>query len=298
MMNYIDKIESIQQYNDFLGVETSHPLVTVVELDKVSPLTLKQMNYGLYGIILKRANCGALKYGRCNYDYQDGTIVSIAPGQLFGATNDETVQPKGWALFFHPDLLYGSELASSINEYSFFGYDSNEALHTSIKERTIIEECFRNILSEIKHDIDKHTHRLLIRSIGLLLDFCLRFYDRQFHSRQKINTDILSRFESYVDNYLHNGYAREQGIPSVALCAEKMCLSPNYFGDLIKKETGKTPKEYLQFKIIDMAKTQLLGTNLTINEISESLGFKYPNHMTRLFKNIVGMSPTEYRQLN
>ena len=109
-MSFIGKIESIQQYNDFLGVETLHPLVTVVELDKVSPLFLRQMNYGLYGVILKRANCGALKYGICNYDYQDGTIVSIAPGQLFGATNDVTVQPRGWALFFHPDLLYGSEI--------------------------------------------------------------------------------------------------------------------------------------------------------------------------------------------
>lgn len=298
IMNDIKRIDTVHQYNDYLGVETEHPLVTIIDLDKCEPLSLMKINYGLYGILFKTEYCGPLRYGASNYDYKDGTILTIAPGQVFGAARDETVQPKGWALFFHPDLLYGTELSKTIKEYTFFGYDSNEALHTSVKEREILLECFRNLKSELQHDTDKHTIRLLVRNIGLLLDYCLRFYDRQFYSRHKPNTDVLARFENLIDTYIQNGQARNDGLPSVAMFADKVYLTPNYFGDLIKKETGKTPKEYIQFKLIDAAKTKLLGTDMTVNEISEFLGFKYPNHMTRLFRNVVGMSPTEYRQLN
>lgn len=298
MQREIERIDTIHEYNDYLGVETLHPLITVIELDNCNPLHLKRLNYGLFGILLKTVNCGPMKYGVSNYDYKDGTVVTIAPGQVFGAERKDVVQPKGWALFFHPDLIRATELGRTIRQYTFFGYESNEALHTSARERRILQDCFRNIQSEIEHDIDMHTDSLLVKSIGLLLGYCLRFYDRQFASRHKPNTDVLARFENYLDNYIQSGQAKNKGLPTVAMCADHACLSANYFGDLIKKETGRTAQEYIQLKLIDMAKLKLLGSNMSINEISEVLGFKYATHMTRLFKRIEGISPTHYRQVN
>lgn len=294
-MNDIVNINSIDQYNKLIGVETLNPLVTVVDLSLCKPTVYPRANYGLYCIFLKDVKCGDLLYGRNYYDYQAGTIVTIAPGQIFGIKRTQLVQPKGWAVIFHPDLIYGTELGSIIKDYSFFSYDANEALHLSDKERNTIIECMKNIQIELNRDIDKHTNRLITRNIGLLLDYCERFYDRQFITRQKVNKDILTRFEKVLDDYFGANKARNEGIPTVSYCADKAFLSPNYFGDLIKKETGKTAQEYIQLRVISMAKEKLTGTNLTINEIADELGFKYSSHFTRLFKKCVGVSPSQYR---
>lgn len=294
-MNDITKIETIHQYNEYMGVKTLHPLVSVVDMSKCTFREFHRMNYGLYCIFLKNVMCGPLRYGINYYDYQDGTIVAVAPGQIFGVESGGLVQPKGWALVFHPDLIYGTELGRTIKDYTFFSYDTNEALHISEKEREIIEQCFSNILTELNREIDKHTNSLISRSIGMLLDYCMRYYDRQFITRTKVNKDILTRFESLLDEYFESEKLRLKGIPSVSYCAGKVFLSPNYFGDLIKKETGKTAQEYIQFKVIDVAKQRLANTSLPINEIAEELGFKYATHFTRLFKKYVGISPSEYR---
>lgn len=294
-MNDITKIETIHQYNEYMGVKTLHPLVSVVDMSKCTFREFHRMNYGLYCIFLKNVMCGPLRYGINYYDYQDGTIVAVAPGQIFGVESGGLVQPKGWALVFHPDLIYGTELGRTIKDYTFFSYDTNEALHISEKEREIIEQCFSNILTELNREIDKHTNSLISRSIGMLLDYCMRYYDRQFITRTKVNKDILTRFESLLDEYFESEKLRLKGIPSVSYCAGKVFLSPNYFGDLIKKETGKTAQEYIQFKVIDVAKQRLADTSLPINEIAEELGFKYATHFTRLFKKHVGISPSEYR---
>lgn len=294
-MNDITKIETIHQYNEYMGVKTLHPLVSVVDMSKCTSREFHRMNYGLYCIFLKNVMCGPLRYGINYYDYQDGTIVAVAPGQIFGVESGGLVQPKGWALVFHPDLIYGTELGRTIKDYTFFSYDTNEALHISEKEREIIEQCFSNILTELNREIDKHTNSLISRSIGMLLDYCMRYYDRQFITRTKVNKDILTRFESLLDEYFESEKLRLKGIPSVSYCAGKVFLSPNYFGDLIKKETGKTAQEYIQFKVIDVAKQRLADTSLPINEIAEELGFKYATHFTRLFKKHVGISPSEYR---
>lgn len=294
-MERIARIDTIHQYNEYMGVETLHPLVSVVDMSKCSPREFHRINYGLYCIFLKNVTCGPLRYGINYYDYQDGTIVAVAPGQIFGVESNELIQPKGWALVFHPDLLYGTELGHTLKNYTFFSYEANEALHISEKEREIIEQCFSNILTELNREIDAHTNSLVARSIGMLLDYCMRFYDRQFITRHKVNSDILSRFERVLSDYFLSGRPRQLGLPTVSYCADKVFLSPNYFGDLIKKETGKTAQEYIQLKIIDRAK-QLLGEGiLSINEIADELGFKYPTHFTRLFKKSVGISPSEYR---
>lgn len=294
-MEEITKIDTIHQYNEYMGMETLHPLVSVVDMSKCTPRQFHRINYGLYCIFLKNVTCGPLRYGINYYDYQDGTIVAVAPGQIFGVESDEPIQPKGWALVFHPDLLYGTELGRTLKDYTFFSYDANEALHISEKEREIIEQCFNNILVELNREIDTHTNSLVARSIGMLLDYCMRFYDRQFITRHKANSDILSRFENVLTDYLLSDRPRQLGLPTVSYCADKVFLSPNYFGDLIKKETGKTAQEYIQLKIIDRAKQLLAEGILSVNEIAEELGFKYATHFTRLFKKSVGISPTEYR---
>lgn len=294
-MEEITKIDTIHQYNEYMGVETLHPLVSVVDMSKCTPRQFHRINYGLYCIFLKNVTCGPLRYGINYYDYQNGTIVAVAPGQIFGVESDEPIQPKGWALVFHPDLLYGTELGRTLKDYTFFSYDANEALHISEKEREIIEQCFNNILIELNREIDAHTNSLVARSIGMLLDYCMRFYDRQFITRHKANSDILSRFENVLTDYLLSDRPRQLGLPTVSYCADKVFLSPNYFGDLIKKETGKTAQEYIQLKIIDRAKQLLAEGILSVNEIAEELGFKYATHFTRLFKKSVGISPTEYR---
>lgn len=294
-MEEITKIETIHQYNEYMGVETLHPLVSVVDMSKCTPREFHRMNYGMYCIFLKNVMCGPLRYGINYYDYQNGTIVAVAPGQIFGVESGELIQPKGWALVFHPDLIYGTELGRTIKDYTFFSYEANEALHISEKEREIIEQCFANILTELNREIDKHTNSLIARSIGMLLDYCMRYYDRQFITRGKVNKDVLTRFENLLDGYFQSDKSRQEGIPSVAYCAREVFLSPNYFGDLIKKETGKTAQEYIQLKIIDIAKQRLAETSLSINEIADELGFKYSTHFTRLFKKCVGVSPSEYR---
>lgn len=295
-MKEIKKIDMIHAYNEYIGVETLHPLVSVVDMSKCTPREFHRMNYGVYCIFLKNVICGPLRYGINYYDYQNGTIVAVSPGQIFGLESGEIIQPKGWALVFHPDLIYGTELGRTIKDYTFFSYDANEALHISEKEREIIEQCFTNILAELNREIDKHTNSLIARSIGMLLDYCMRYYDRQFITRGKVNKDILTRFEALLDEYFDSDKTRSEGIPSVAYCASELFLSPNYFGDLIKKETGKTAQEYIQLKVIDISKQRLADSSLSINEIADELGFKYATHFTRLFKKCVGISPSEYRQ--
>lgn len=294
-MEEIIRIDTIHQYNEYMGVETLHPLVSVVNMSECTPREFHRINYGLYCIFLKNVACGPLRYGINYYDYQNGTIVAVAPGQIFGVESNEPIQPKGWALVFHPDLLYGTELGRTLKDYTFFSYDANEALHISEKEREIIEQCFNNILIELNREIDAHTNSLVARSIGMLLDYCMRFYDRQFITRHRANSDILSRFENVLTDYLLSDRPRQLGLPTVSYCADKVFLSPNYFGDLIKKETGKTAQEYIQLKIIDRAKQLLAEGILSVNEIAEELGFKYSTHFTRLFKKSVDISPTEYR---
>lgn len=291
----IVKIDTIHQYNTYMNVDTQHPLVSVVDLSQCKPMQFRRINYGMYCIFLKNVHCGPLRYGINYYDYQDGTIVAVAPGQVFGVESDEVIQPKGWALVFHPDLIYGTELGRTIKEYSFFSYDANEALHISEKEREIIEGCFRNIRTELSREIDRHTNKVVARSIALMLDYCMRFYDRQFLTRHKANSDVLTRFENLLDEYFESGKSRLEGLPSVSYCADKVFLSPNYFGDLVRKETGKTAQEYIQLKVIAFAKLRLLDSQLSVTEIADELGFKYPTHFTRLFKKIAGVSPSEYR---
>jgi len=303
-MQQMYRFDTVSDYNALNNQETLHPLVSIIDFSKAKPRSWNgdktvRINYGLYCIFLKEIKCGDLKYGCNYYDYQEGTLVFVSPGQVMEFETDGKVyQPKGHALVFHPDLIHGSSLGKHINDYSFFGYQSNEALHLSERERQIIMDCFSKIEFELQQPVDKHSKKLITANIELFLNYCVRFYDRQFITRDKVNKGMLERFEEVLNDYFQTDKPQTIGLPSVASCAGELNISANYFGDLIKKETGKTAQDYIQSKLIDIAKEKVFDRSKSINEIAYELGFKYPQHFTRLFKQRVGQSPNEYRMLN
>lgn len=298
-MEEIVKIDSVSQYNNLRGAETLHPLVTVLDLSTLKPMIAQTVNFGLYAVYLKELNCGDLKYGRNTYDYQEGTLVFTAPGQIVGVQpNAQSTEPKGWALLFHPELIIGTSLGKHMQDYSFFSYEVSEALHVSEKEKQIVLDCFGKIQYELEQSIDKHSKTLIASNIELFLNYCIRFYDRQFITRDNSNKGILERFEAALNSYFSSGKSVKNGLPSVAWCAEELHLSSNYFGDLVKKETGKSAQEYIQSKVIDVAKEMIFDYDKSISEVAYELGFKYPQHFTRAFKKSTGYTPNEYRSLN
>lgn len=289
-------VTTVAEYNEMLGVETLHPMVSVIDLSKAKPMRHMRHTFSFYTIFLKDEKNCELTYGRQRYDYQKGSVVCLAPGQVIGIEDmGEDFQPRGWALCFDPELIHGTSLGRIIKDYSFFSYEVNEALHLSEKERELFVACLGEIQQEIEHSIDRISKRLIATHIQLLLDYCLRFYERQFITREPINRDLLTRFESLLDSYLSSGKAQRDGLPTVKYCASELCLSPGYFGDLIKKETGKSAQTYIQLKIMDFAKEHLQDRDKSISQISYELGFQYPQHFTRLFKKVVGCTPNEYR---
>ncbi|MCM1371487.1 MAG: helix-turn-helix domain-containing protein [Bacteroides sp.] len=294
-MDSIIKLDNVQDYNRLLGAETLHPLVSVTDLSSLESIRHFRKNFGFYCVFFKELECGTVLYGRSRYDYQEGTMLFIAPGQIAGVDDGgETLNPKGWVLMFHPDLLYGTPLARRMKDYSFFSYTCDEALHMSEREKTIIINCFREIREELEHDIDKHTKQIVASNIETMLNHCARLYERQFVTREVSNRSVLDRFEELLHDYLNSDKPKLEGLPTVQYCADKICLSPNYFGDLIKKETGKTAQEYIQLAVIGRIKELLTGTDKTISEIAYDLGFNYPHHLSRIFKKVVGITPNEY----
>lgn len=298
-MDEILKLDHVYQYNDLLGQETLHPLVSVIDLSTCEPMQHMRQTFGFYTVYLKDVKCGDMRYGRSYYDYQEGTLVFLAPGQVVGFENNgEKFQPRGWALAFHPDLIRGTSLGRNIAQYTFFSYESNEALHLSEQERTIVLDCLHNIRAELQHAIDKHSRRLIVSNIELLLNYSTRFYERQFITRGEVHRDVLSGFERLLADYFQSDLPQSEGVPTVRWCADQLHLSANYFGDLVKKETGKSAQEYIQLKVIDIAKERIFDTSQSISELAYGMGFKYPQHFSRLFKKVVGCAPNEYRTTN
>lgn len=297
-MDEILKIDTIEQYDQLFGFETRHPLVNIVDFDKRESMKQYRITAGFYAIFLKETKGCIMNYGKTSYDYDDKTIVSIAPGQTVGYTQIDGVLPKSVGLLFHPDFIRGTSLGQKIKKYTFFSYEVNEALHLSTEERTVVHNCLAIIRTELQHAIDKHTKGLICTNIELLLDYCMRFYERQFITRQDLNLNVLAKFEKLIDNYLDAGLAATDGVPSVKYFADKICLSPNYFGDLVKKETGKSAKEYIQLKMLQAAKEELLNPDKTVTQVAYALGFQYPQHFVRFFKKYEGITPTQYRQAN
>lgn len=296
-MSEIIKLDHISQYNELMGVETLHPLISFIDCYKIGHTRFGRKLFGFYAVIIKDMQCGDMKYGRSRYDYEQGSVVCVAPGQLMGSEDDGQLhQPEGYILMFHPDLLHGTSLARNMKNYTFFSYEVNEALHLSSQERKVVLECFGKIDAELKHPIDKYSRILIVDTIKLLLDYFMRFYDRQFITREIINKDILMKLEKLLDDYFDSDKPESLGLPSVQYCAEQFNLSPNYFSDIVKKETGTTVLKYIHLKLLDIAKSKILDSGKSLSEIAYELGFKYPQHFSRFFKKTVGCSPNEYRQ--
>lgn len=289
-------LDSIDAYNKLFGLTTLHPLVSVIDLKKAKRgIGRIRMSYGVYALFLKNGvNC-TLKYGREHYDYQEGTIVSFSPGQVIDVdSTGESMAPDVVGLMFHPDLICGTPLASKIDSFGFFGYSQREALHLSEAERKIFLDCLEKISLELEHPVDSHSTDLISANIQLLLEYLNRFYDRQFITRHKVNSSVVAAFENELSRIYSDGSTVNE-VPKVSYFAEKANLTPGYFGDLIKRETGSTPQDIITLCLIKEAKRRLASTDTDISVIAYDLGFQYPQHFTRLFKRVTGKSPSVFR---
>mgnify|MGYP000370843216 CR=1 FL=1 len=293
-MNKILKVRNVGDYSRYLGCEDLHPLVSVIDYAKASPIRHSLNNYSVYGLFLRDDASVDLDYGCGRYDYRQGTLLCVAPGQIGGKEdNGERVSITGWALLFHPDLLHGTSLEKEIKRHSFFDYRVNEALHMTDEEHDILVSLIRQIQDELHKKRDEFQDAILVEYIGLILNFCLRFYNRQFITRKLENSDILAKFEHLLRDYYEEKLQLTLGIPTVQYCADKLCMSSNYFGDMVKRMTGDTASDYIRQYIIQRAKNEL-ATGEGIAQVAYELGFEYPQHLSRMFKKQTGMTPSEY----
>ena len=291
-------LNTVQDFNDYQGVETLHPLVSVVHVENTEHIQECVMHYGLYAIYLKENKGCKLSYGRTPYDFDEMTVTSFAPGQVVKVEpNPDVPFAKFTALVFHPDLLNRTALGRQMSRYEFFDYSSTEALHLSVQEVEVFRGVITMIEQELHRAIDKHTRELIISNIELLLNYCLRFYDRQFITREEINHSVVKRFMELLDDYISSKALRE-GLPTVAYFADKCCLSSGYFGNLVRVETGRTAKDIIADRLLAHAKQLLNDDTLTITTISERMGFDYPQHFVRFFKSHTGKTPSAFRKVS
>ncbi|MCG7587231.1 AraC family transcriptional regulator [Photobacterium sp. OFAV2-7] len=302
-MNDIIQISSISQVHEALGLPAPrHPLVSLIQIDK----TITEYDYGdftyvygFYQVALKSGIAGDIMYGRNHYDFAQGSMIFTKPGQAQSYANTSELEGEtGWTLLFHPDLIRRSDLGRNIETYSFFSYETHEALHVSEHEKKVLTDLVNQIEIEYSGNIDKHTQKLIVSNIELILDYCTRFYDRQFYLRSNHNLDMVSKLDKLIKDYFDSEKTLERGLPSVKYFSEAMNMSSSYLSDMLKNATGRNAQQYIQDYLIERAKNQLLGTKEPISQIAYGLGFEYPQHFSKLFKSKVGMSPLEYRKIN
>jgi len=304
------KIKSVAQFHQIVGLESpEHPLITIIDdgnrrenSELADDLFDIKFTADLYCIMFKDGMSGSFGYGRTTYDFRDSTLLFMSPGQVIKTPSKEETEmskrKKGWSILFHPDLIRKSTLGESIHDYSFFSYDTSEALHLSSKEEKCILEVVKNIKEEYAHLIDKHSQKLINSNLELLLNYCTRFYDRQFYTRTNQSKDIIAQFEKNLKNYFGENKQLDTGIPTIQYFAEKAFLSQHYFSDLIKKETMKPPTDHIHDFIIEKAKNLILQSSNSMTEIAYDLGFNYPHYFGRLFKAKTGVTPLQYRNMN
>ena len=293
-MNKILKVRNVGDYSRWVGHTDRHPLVSVIDYAEVSPIRHSLNNYSIYGIFFHDEAEIDLAYGCGKYDYKKGTVICVAPGQIGGKEdNGERVMLTGWALLFHPDLLHGAPLEKAIKNYSFFDYRVNEALHMTDEEHGILASLMCQIRDELQKRHDELQDFIIVGYIELVLNFCQRFYNRQFITRKLDNSDMLMKFDRLLHDYFDGNMQLTHGLPTVQYCADKLCMSSNYFGDMIKKTTGDTASNYIRQYIIQRAKNEL-ATGESIAQVAYGLGFEYPQHLSRMFKKQTGMTPSDY----
>jgi len=295
-MSNIYKVRNTGDYSRYLGQTDRHPLASVIDYTEVSPIRHSLNNYSVYGMFMHEHLPVELTYGCGKYDYTSGTLICVAPGQIGGKEdNGERIDLDGWALLFHPDLLRGTPIEKTLKECTFFDYHINEALHMTDEERDIFVSLMRQIKRELTNDRDDFQDQIIVEYIGLLLNYCMRFYNRQFITRKLENSDILMKFNSLLHDYFHDKKQLTMGLPTIQYCADKLCMSSNYFGDLVKKATGDSAGTHIRQYVIQQAKNEL-ATGATIAQVAYTLGFEYPEHLSRMFKKQTGITPSEYSE--
>ena len=288
------KIKNVGDYSRYLGLTDRHELVSVIDYAEVSPVRHSLNNYSVYGIFFHDEADIDLAYGCGKYDYKKGTVICVAPGQVGGKEdNGEQVMLTGWALLFHPDLLQGTPLQKTIKKYTFFDYRINEALHMTDEEHDMLVSLMRQLQDELWKRHDELQNAIIVGYIELVLNFCQRFYNRQFITRKLENSDILMKFDTLLQDYFDKKMQLTLGIPTVQYCADKLCMSPNYFGDMIKKTTGDTASNYIRQYVIQLVKNEL-AAGASVVRAAYDLGFEYPQHLSRMFKKHTGLTPSEY----
>lgn len=288
-------IKTVCECNKCLGMQTLHPQVSIINLEKPD---LKQdtVKFEFYAVlVIESCADGCCCCGRKYYDYSNATMVFLTPGDIFQMNKNNTLPDKGWLLAFHPDLLFRTSLRNHIRNYTFFSYKKEEALHLSQRETAKIVCCLENIDEELHHAIDVHSSTILSRHIELLLDYCTRFYERQFITREYKNKSLLKKIEGMVDDYLLSGKCQTDGIPAPDCFSERMNMSVAYFLDLLKFETGQTLEEYFRLKQLEMAKRLLLKTDDSPAVVARRLGFPSVQYFSLIFKKIMGVAPSEYK---
>ena len=285
-----------------LGQPVRHPLVAIVDFSKVSELVNEEtkLSTDFYYLLFKNYNLNNLKYGRKVVDFQNGSLICMAPNQVIEMDNDIEVSEKmvGWGLFFHPDLIRATSLQEKMKDYSFFSYEMSESLHLSEKEHQILHDCVLKIEGELKENIDVHSQAIIVSTIELLLNYCTRFYGRQFITRKSSHNTVVVQVEKILTDYFKQQDISEKGLPTVKYLADQVYLSPGYLSDLLKKETGKNAQDHIHYYLIEEAKNLLLGTDRSVGKIAYALGFEYPQYFNKLFKQKTGKTPVEFRSMN
>jgi len=296
------RIKTIREYHQILGVsKPEHPLISVINQNGYKPLSgNKQISvvFDFYIISLTRDSSGKVKYsyGQQQYDFDEGAMLFMAPGQVFSFEADEDFKTSGWMLLVHPDYLWNTALAKTIKQYEYFSYSVHEALHLSEKEETMVNGLIQNVSQEYHSNIDKFSQDVIIAQLELLLTYAERFYQRQFITRKISNHKILDRLEGLLTSYFDSGALLKNGLPTVQYIAETLNVSPNYLSGLLKVLTGRSTLQHIQDKLIDKAKEKLSTTALSVGEIAYELGFEYPQSFSKLFKAKTNLSPLEFRQ--
>ncbi|MDJ1472728.1 helix-turn-helix domain-containing protein [Xanthocytophaga flava] len=285
-----------------LNQTLKHPLIAVVDLSNLPEYVhdKKKISSDFYAVMFKNYSKNNIKYGRKTVDFQEGNLICMAPNQVIEMDDDIEVSATmmGWGLYFHPDLIRATSLNDKMKDYSFFSYEISESLHLSEKEKQTLYDCVVKIESELQENIDVHSQAIIVSTIELLLNYCSRFYGRQFITRKNSNNIVVVQIEKILSEYFNGNSISEKGLPTVKYLADQVNLSPGYLSDLLKKETGKNTQDHIHFYLIEEAKNSLLSTNKSVGEIAYALGFDYPQYFNKLFKQKTGKTPIEFRSMN
>ena len=289
-------VNSISELHRLLSLpKPEHPLVSVINLKDIKPSGKKSLVFNLYSIWLEKNVESKIRYGQSYFDFDEGSMIFLSPGQIISGGSHEKTE-YGWGVVFHPDFIRNYSLAKIIKNYGFFSYAINEALHLSKKEESMIISIMKNILGEYSSRIDNYSQDVIISQIELLLNYCNRFYGRQFITRKNINNDLLSKLETLLTAYFNSNKVTESGIPTVQYISAQLNISPNYLSDMLRSLTGQNTQQHIHNKLIEKAKEILTTTKLSVSEIAYELGFEYPQSFSKLFKAKTNLSPLNFRQ--